>query len=289
MLKITFTSSQSESIEFGDNFPYQLSASTGLSSNNITLQMTQGFEQNGMYYYGTLDKPRIVSITFAFNFSTISECKAIQKTISGILNPRLGLGKLVVEDDTGKYKLNAGVSLKPVVYKKNRNETAMYRMVDVVFTCPKPDWLSSASTQMKMIDLVGGLTLPFTLPFILAEHGTGGIVDYTGDNPARLLFDFRVVSGGTSMSNPKVTNQNGDYIQITKTLTAGQKILVDTNPDAPSIIFEDTDGSQSDAWDTLVYGSTFFQLELGTNTFSFSATAGDPEVYITYNEQYAGV
>jgi hypothetical protein len=289
MLKVTFVNALGESIELNEKFPYILGRHTGFSSNDVITQMSKGFSQNGSYYYGSLDNPRVLSITGYFNYRTDAEGKQRQKTIARVFNPRLGTGQIIYEDSAGKYIIDGVVSLKPVIYKINGDEYANCRAFDVVLTCPKPDWLSYEPHSMRMNALIGGMTFALMFPTKFAETGNGAQIEYEGDNPADMVFDFRVAEGGASMTNPKVTNADGEYIEIGKTIYPGEKILVDTNPDAPSIIFTDSEGNESDAWDALIWGSVFFQLKHGSNTFIFSASSGDPEVYVTYREHFAGV
>lgn len=289
MLKVTYKNALGESIEMGAEFPYILGRNSGFSSNDVITQMSKGYNQNGMYYYGSLDGPRIINITAYYKYADDYEGKQRQKDIARVFNPRLGMGQLIYEDSAGRYTIDAAVSLKPVIYRTTEKEYAMMRAFDVVLTCPKPDWLSYESYQIKMVDFLGGLTLPFSLPFTLADRGDGGRVDYEGDNPASVVLDFRVAEGGTSVINPRIENQQGEYIKIEKTITEGQKMLIDTNPDAPSVTFADEYGNESDAWDSLVFGSKFFQLNRGLNVFSFTADSGSPELYMTYKNHYAGV
>jgi len=289
MLKVKFISSAGEAIEIGASFPYVLGRSSGFSGNEVTTRTAKGYNQHGSYYYGSLDGQRTISMTVYFAYETDAEGKQMQKDIARIFNPRLGLGTLIYEDSAGKYMIGAVTSLKPVIYKIDDNENTMTRAFDVVLTCPKPDWLKYEPRSLKMNALTGGLTFPMSFPVTFAESGTGGYIEYMGDNPADILFDFRVAEGGESMTNPKVTNGEGEYIEIEKTIYEGEKILVDTNPDKPSIVFVGSDGSKSDAWDCLVWGSVFFQLKPGENVFTFTALSGDPEVYAEYREHYAGV
>ena len=289
MVKVTYINAEGKSIETGSVFPYILGRCSGLSGNEVTTQLSKGYNQNGSYYYGSLDNARVISMTVYFNYDTEEELRKKQKYIANVLNPRLGKGRIIYEDSEGKYTIDAVVSLKPVIYSIDSDKYAMAKAFDVVFTCPKPDWLSYEPKSLKMNALIGGLTFPLAFPIKFAETGTGGLIEYDGDNPADILFDFRVAEGGESMTNPKVTNGEGEYIEIEKTIYTGEKILVDTNPDKPSIVFVDGSGNKSDAWASLVWGSEFFQLKRGENVFTFTAASGDPEVYATYREHYAGV
>ena len=103
-----------------------------------------------------------------------------------------------------------------------------------------------------------------------------------------MLIDFR----GTNAVDPLVTNSTtGESIETHDlTLLTGEKLLIDTNPDAPSVVHVTAAGVETDAWNKIEFVSTFWQLEPGENTIVFSATSGsDLECYITYDLHYAGL
>ena len=285
MISLTFTNSEGTSIEMNNTFPYVLQKPEGIMGNGVITQIDRAFAQNGVNYYGSLDDARIINLTVYFNYATVVAGKEAQRDIMTIFNPRFGLGELVYEDDYVKYKIAAVVSLKPVVY--NIEGVTMMSAFDVVFTCPDPDWLSYTATQTYLIGVTGGLVFPATFPITFGTVGGAGTISYDGDNPAKLIIDFRVQTAGVQMTRPRIVNELGEYIEIDKTVLEGEKILVDTNPNAPSITHIDLVGEETDIWEDLVYGSTFFQLHRGDNIFLFSSATGASEVYLTSNEHYA--
>jgi hypothetical protein len=204
-----------------------------------------------------------------------------------VFNSLTELGELIYENEIAKYRINCVVFDGPHEVIDIRSDYT--QAFDIGLYCPKPDWLSYVPTQIKMTDLIGGLRFPITFPIRFAERGDGGRVEYTGQNSAPVLLDFRVASGGTTMSNPRIVNELGEFIEIEKTISSGEKILVNTEPDIPSIMHVDALGVETDIWDLQVYGSNFFQLHKGLNIFTFTAEGGSPEVYLTYSEHYAGV
>lgn len=287
MLSITFENSEGTSIEMSERFPYVLTDHRGLFANDVTTQTQRGFAQDGAYYFGSLDDARVISLTVVYNYATLLEDKEIQRELLNIFNPQLGLGTLTRTDDEGTYIIEAVVSVKPRIRKIPTGGTKMCKTFDVVFFCPEPDWLSNTEYEETIDGLTGGLIIPMAIPLTIPATSAGKVIQYDGDNPADILFDFGVESGGVSADTPRVENADGEYIEIDKVLLEGERILISTNPDAPSITFINTSGESSDAWEYLVWGSTFFQLEKGTNNITFSADTGSPTLKLTYREHFA--
>lgn len=283
---LVFKNANNESIELLLNAPHIMLDISGLGTNPVTPQITKGFDQNGVYLHGTNESERIINIAALFVGTSDIDLEAKRRELARIFNPSLGIGELVYTNTVAKYKIAAQVVIKPDPVPIPKTYSQQY---SVTFLCPKPDWLSYESLQIKMETLLGGLSFPISFPISFAEIGAGALVEYAGDNPANILIDFRVSEGGSTLTNPRLENDLGEYIEIDKTLTIGQKILVYTDEDSPRVIFEDTDGTQEDAWGAWVYGGAFFQLHHGVNTFAFTAASGDPEAYMTYNIHYGGV
>jgi len=286
---LTFTNSRGGQIEFGNFFPYVMETVEGLSNKPSTVQTSKGFGQHGEYYFGTLDEMRVINATIKYNYASLAEDKTRQREILNVLNPRTGLGTLVYEDEYSKYTIDALVVQSPTIYPLKNIYTG--KGFDVIFLCPKPDWLNFNPTQIKVVGLTGGLSFPLEFPISFADQGDNTVIEYEGDNPSPMIFEFRVASGGSTAVDPRIEDDDGNFIEVNRTINTGEKIIIDTNPDAPTIKFVDTGGVESDAWTDLVVGSTIsaFQLEPGTNTLLFSATSGDPELFITYTEHYAGI
>lgn len=253
---------------------------TGLSENGVTVLTTKLYNQSGELFIDVNQQVRIISVDWVVR----GDLSTIRRDIAAKFNPNLGQGVLVYENDLAKYKINAVVSLKPEHEKLIYNQVKM--AFNLSFICPKPDWLSYLSTTIKMEAFIGGLTLPLTLPFTLAELGDGAEVDYTGDNPASVQIDLR----GDAV-NPVIENTTTGLSLETKNLSlaVGEKLLINTNPDSPSVQIDDGAGNLTDAWNKLEEGSKFWLLEYGTNQIDFSADSGSPECYLTWNEHYSGV
>lgn len=253
---------------------------SGLSENGITVLTTKLYNQAGELFIDVNQSVRIISVDWVIR----GDLSTMRRLLASKLNPNLGLGTLVYKNDKAQYRIDAVVSLKP------QHEPLKYNQVklafNVVFLCPKPDWLSYTPVTIKMEDFIGGLTYPKIYPFKYAERGNGAQIMYAGDNPAPVLLDLR-----GSAVNPIIENiTTGKKIETQDlNLLSGQRLLIDTNPDAPNIQIDDGAGTVSKAWNKIKKGSEFWELVYGNNHLNFSAESGSPECYLTYYEHYSGV
>lgn len=255
----------------------------GLDSNAIKVLTTPLYGQDGEVFIGSNQKMRIVTVDWVIR----NELTTKRRDIARAFNPNLGQGVLVYENDGAKYKINAITALKPKTEKLVYNQIKLeYNMS---FLCPKPDWLDYTATQIKMEAFIGGLTFPITFPITFAALGEGGEIDYVGDNPASVIIDIR--GSVPDAVDPIITNSTTGEAITTQDIDLGtdEKLLIDTNPDAPSVKLVSAAGVETDAWAKIVSGSVFWQLEYGLNEIAFSSTSGTPELYITYENHYSGV
>lgn len=280
---IKFTNKNGESITFKQYAPYIFRDITGLGNNAIKAETDKGYGQQGVYLYGVNEGARVIDIQCRFMASSEVDVDAKRRELSRILNPRLGKGEILIDKGVAKYKIGAQVILKAEFERIPKTYSQDF---SVTFLCPKPDWLSEERTKIKMVDFVGGLKFPIKFPIKFADRGSGGKVDYYGDNPAPVILDFRVAEGGTSFVDPLITNDLGQYIKLKRTITEGQRVLIDTNPDARSVLLIDNGIVSKIGY---VHGSTFFQLHRGENIFTFAVESGDPELFLEYEEHYAGI
>jgi len=255
----------------------------GLDSNAIKVLTTPLYGQDGEVFIGSNQKMRIVTVDWVIR----NELTTKRRDIARAFNPNLGQGVLVYENDGAKYKINAITALKPKTEKLVYNQIkAEYNMS---FLCAKPDWLDYTATQLKLEAFTGGLVYPKIYPFVYATKGEGGKIDYVGDNPASVIIDIR--GSAPDAVDPIITNSTTGETITTQNIDLGtdEKLLIDTNPDAPSVKLVSALGVETDAWEKIVSGSKFWQLEYGLNEIAFSSTSGSPELYITYSNHYSGV
>jgi len=288
MEKVEFKNANGAEIVIGDSDPHILSDISGTGGADAKIHTAPAYQRNGSSYLGTTLKDRKIKLEIEVTGDSRKEVKERVREVMSIFNSSLGEGQLMYTNDVGTWRIYGTVYDGPVVKRKDGYPYHGY--VDVGIFCDDPDWLAPEDTQIKMEDYTGGLEYPLEYPISYADRGTGGRVMYTGDNPAPVLLDFRVAEGGLAVVDPRIENENGEFIQIKGTIEPGQRLMINTNKKKLSVTLIDVDGSESDAWDYLRgTKNTYLKLHAGENVFGFSATSGNPELYLTFAERYSGV
>lgn len=148
-------------------------------------------------------------------------------------------------------------------------------------------WLRGSEITNTFSSSLGLMFFPLT--FMASDGMTTGVstsgnsvtFDYNGH--AEAGFTLTLTASG-AVVNPKVTNQNGDYVRVLKTMADGDVVVIST-------VFRGK-GVRCDGvackYDRL---STFFALEKGENTLTISADSGETSLSksLAYRELFRGI
>ena len=121
------------------------------------------------------------------------------------------------------------------------------------------------------------ITFPTDSPVVLGIVNRQTEQTYINDGDTETGVVITVTAFG-AVTNPKIYNQNGDFIGINDTLTAGDVLIIDTNKGQKAI----TKNGVS-VINKLTSGSVFLQMEIGTNEFSTTADSGAEYIYYVVN------
>lgn len=284
MQKITYRNFHNESVTLSRTFPYLLQDLSGIGDASSTLLSQRGFQQDGTTVLGSLLEPRMIRFRIVIKGANAADLMEKRAKILRVFHPKPGGGELIYDGDSGRFRILACVCDGPSEVAGRPFRSGFLQAFDIGLYCPKPAWESYARNALKMVGFIGGMVLPLTLPFKLAEQGSTVDIDYNGTLDAPLTVEFR---GPAVM--PKIGKaQTGEYIEVDVALEAGAKLYIDTTPGAINVYTLDGAGAHP-AFNYIKPQSSYFQLTRGLNTLSFSAAAGDPEVYVYWREQYSGI
>ena len=272
-------------------FPYLYKDLTGEGAPPSTLLTQSGFQQDGVSYFGSLLEPRTLDFKAVIQSGDRSNLMAMRDKIMRVFNPRLGKGVLLYNNGEADYRIEGAVYDGPHPIKGAGNESATMQSFDIGIYCPRPAWTSHVQYAEKLVGFIGGLRLPYRIPYKLAEHGDKKVIDYQETLAAPLLVEFR---GPATM--PRITlEETGLYIESTLEILEGEKLFVDTFPYNFDAYKEDVNGNRIPAMNYISGASAQlllkqdFVLSYGINTLSFIAASGNPEVYLYWRKQYPGV
>ena len=119
----------------------------------------------------------------------------------------------------------------------------------------------------------------FAVYFPVSEPIPLGVIDrqmqqtYNNDGDVDTGLIITIIATGT-VTNPKIYNQNGEFIGVDDTLTVGDKVIINTYKGKKTI----TKNGVS-IFNKITSGSVFLRMETGTNVFSINADAGAQYMY----------
>lgn len=289
MHEVTFTNANNQSIVLGNSRPYILLSISGTGAVETDTQMQKAPFQDGKTYIDSLLEPRIISLEIAILASTQEELYQKRREIAQVFNPKLGPGTLKYEYAGGEKEIEAISDLAPVFLSGIGNQSPEFQKALITLSCPSPFWLETYEESQKMAAWLGGLEFPleFDPDMKFEEAGDEVTVTNAGDVEAPVVIEFNGPA-----ENPRVDNlTTGEYVRVNQTLLAGEKLIIKTAFGQKSVTLVDSGGNESNAMHYIDLNSTFWQLQPGENTISYTADSGAEEatVLVTWKNRYVGV
>ena len=288
MRKLTYTNTNSVSIVISDIL-YGTTSITGLGVPGVEIQDKKAPFQDGSTHIDQLFEPREIVVEGTINKDSLIDIYQYRRVMAKAFNPKLGPGTLLYENDNGSWLLQIVTPIGPEFSNRNANDGAQKWMT--TFYCYDPYFKNPVETELN-----------------LAGEGT---VLATNNGDVDCPVEILIVG---PITNPKVINNTtGEYLQIIKTLAAGEYVLFYTgfgnkvvyvnSGEVPAIEFPVMGGGlneggeifseilQYNGMQYLVLTSTFFSLETGVNELELIDAGSNTgmTMNVKYRERFVGV
>jgi Phage tail protein len=279
--RLTFENSRGESIEFYLS-PFFINSLTGIGEVAADLQSQKSPYQDGDTHIDTLLQPRFINLEGEIIESSVSGNKDRRRDLTRICNPKLGLGKIILEMDGEIKEING--TLDGGVFFPERGENH-YQNFMISWKCPNPYWESLDITEEPTFEPL--FQFPFEGTLEMGIQRDKRIIENNGDAPAPIYVEFY----GPAVNPIIRNNTTGDFIKVNQTLAEGEYMRVDTKPGNKSVDFVSPDGTVTNVFNWIDLNSTFFQLIVGGNEIEYSADSDiqGAVVNIRYNKLYVGI
>ncbi|MBP2116587.1 hypothetical protein J2Z45_000135 [Cohnella lubricantis] len=247
------------------------------------IRSTQSPYQDGSSVVAVQMPNRLVTLTGTVMAGSREEMYELRRRLSRVLNPKLGAGRLVYENDYRSYAADAIPDEAPVFTNRFSNHHGF----TASFTCPDPFWRDVEEATKDLKSLTGGLTFPLKLGTRFALIGYRGVFENEGDveTPIRIRYTGPAV-------NPVVENETtGEYIKINTTLAATDVLEITTAFGRKRVEVVAADGSRTNVFHWIDLGSTFFGLQPGENILKYSSDNAEDDistVTVYWNNRYGG-
>lgn len=169
-------------------------------------------------------------------------------------------------------------------------------LMQIAIICAQPYFKGIDQISEDMSSVVAAFVFPFSInsgdPVAFSELDVTRetLIRNETESESGMEFDIRFMDSVSRLKIADVTT--GETLELRYAFLAGDRVLINTNRGSKSIVLTRS-GADYNLFSALVKGSTFFQLRLGDNYFSYLADSGvnNANVSITvlrYN-QYRGV
>ena len=291
--KLTYTNELGYSLEFSTSSVFYCNVSkdaTGLSGVENKIYSTNSAQQHGDTFTGLRIEARDITIKGAINTRDKARAIELRRKALRILNPELK-GVLKYEYQGFTKVIEVRIDDKPDFYKKK-----VFLEYDIAFKAINPFLKNETETKEEIASWVGAWEFPTEID----EDSTDSMVfGYREESVIVNCYNAGDVSTGMRikftalgvLENPILLNvETGEFIQINRTMQAGDVITVNTEYGNKGAVLE-RNGEVIDCFKDIDVDSTFMELGIGDNIYRYDATNGvdNLEVSIYYNPQYLGV
>ena len=160
------------------------------------------------------------------------------------------------------------------------------RDFSISLVCPNPRFSALAATILSMATWAPAFNFPLIIPenegiqFGIKNTTSMGTTENTTEIDYGMTIKFKA---NDTVKNPYLFNvTTRDIIQIEKTMSAGDQIIITTHIDNKNVIYKNAvTGEEENINYLIMYGSKYLQVPSGTNTFRSGADSGEDNLEIT--------
>lgn len=271
MQRVTFVNSRGESLVFGNSPPFILNKIEGVDGPPGDILSTKSPYQDGSSFDSIRLSERPITITGYIIPKTMQEMYQQRRNIMRILNPKLGLGRLVYSNDAQSYAIDAVIEGSPTFQERYTHNQSFV----LNFICPDPYFTDENKTSKGLRFESGGMTFPLRLPTMFAYSAYRGNFTNSGDVETPVEIHYK----GPAL-NPIITNETtGEFIKVNYDLSENDVLVINTAFGQKRVEVMNSDGSRTNVFHWIDLDSTFFQLDIGQNILRYdSDREGDRSV-----------
>lgn len=164
--------------------------------------------------------------------------------------------------------------------------------MQVSIVCPQPFWRDAKETATNASNVFDLLEFPFSIDSDGIELSRSDIANSTiikNNGHVETGVVFELVAKMRSLQ-PRIYNlTTGGFIGFYVDMFAGERLLINTTQGSKSVTHIDADGVRSNYINTIMEGSSWLQMAVGENEYSYTVDEGEMELSIYHTNMYQGV
>lgn len=289
MEKLILKNSNGKQITFSVSSDYHVNIKKdvkGLSNASNEIFTQRGLGQYGEAVTGFQIGSRLIEINGSFKPTDKNIVSFLRQALNNILSPEDTL-EIIYDLDGNQRKIYG------IAQDLKFGCDAIFYNFYISILCPDPLWREMTQTATSIVSWVGA----FEFPVEITDKWEIGILDKKLEvdvvNKGDVTCGCKIVFYATaSLKSPSLKNtETEEYIKINASLSAGDKLEVTTFYQNKTAYITRASGEKENVIQYLDPGSTFLQLKIGDNLFSYDADSGKSNLEITvyHDNLYRGV
>ncbi|MGM0940367.1 MAG: phage tail family protein [Bacillota bacterium] len=266
--------------------PFSLIKFEGFGEVEASIQMQNAPYQDGSTHIDTRLEERHPYIEFIIRADDFMQLSYYRRYVSKVFNPKhQGKFELIYGDKT--FVIDAIPEQVPSFPDEGTDANGRTQTVSVNLTSPDPYWRENFIKSQQMSFVMGGFSFPLRLGTQFSQRSFRRIFLNDGDVETPVHIEFR----GPAINPVIKNNTTGEFIQVNRTLSETDKLIIDTTFGQKSVEIEDAEGNRTDAFNWINPQSWFFQLQIGENQLEYNSNNDSTKtrVVISYRNMYVGV
>jgi len=266
--KLTYINLLGQIVEFGGGPPYVLEKVRGLGKPGYKLPAARGVYQHGETPARFQLDARHVDLSFHIQGYSRADLYQKRRALMAALSMPAAfeggrLARLVYQNDSGSWWTYA----VPEGPDPNTRLQNWLLSAKLSFRCPDPYWKAHAPDALTLEMSGTSFKLPFAFPIRLGRRGFLGTAVNGGQVAAPTLIEV-AGSGETPMF---VNHTTGASITVARAIAHGDLLVIDTDPEALSVVIRTAKGDRIPAHSYLTLDSslTDFTLRPGANQLEY--------------------
>lgn len=289
MEKLILKNSNGKQITFSVGSDYHVNIKKdvkGLSDASNEIFTQRGLGQYGETVTGFQIGSRLIEINGSFKPTDKNTVSFLRRSLNNALSPEETI-EIIYDLDGSQRKI------KGIAQELKFECSSIFYDFYISILCPDPLWREMTQTATSIVSWVGA----FELPVEITKDWEIGRLDKKLEvnvlNRGDVTCGCKIVFYATaSLTNPSLKNtETEEYIKLKASLSKGDKLEVTTHYRNKTAYITRANGEKENAIQYLDPSSTFLQLEIGDNLFSYNADSGKSNLEITiyHDNLYRGV
>ncbi len=271
---------------FDNDLVYLAREGYGLVAPELVTSRTPGVP--GARYRSSYTPPRSVAVTALGRGWSGLGMEELESRLAERFDPDLGPGKLRVTRQSGVVR-----ELRQVYYQggleiDTSKEYPTDMLLVIRFLALDPHWWDATEQQVTFaLDKPGGITVPLVFPLAINPEGIYTTQTIYNTGTVEAWPRIEITGPGTDPVLENLTT--GKKVAVVCTLTAGERLVIETDPDSRQITLV-SGGTSSSLIAKRSADSTFPSLKPGANQVRVRLTnASGGSVVKRWNHRYKGI